>query len=359
MAETVREPVHFDQSIDENEIESAGIEALKTVRPQWDPTNIKAKVLSGGITNKLVCFYEDGKFGEDTIVIRVYGQKTDLIIDRDSEKKNMVVLSKKDICPPLYAIFNNALMYGFASGMVLDEKTVRDSHIGLLITRALVKLQLAKSPEESSGSKPKSELFDRLDDWLQKMPENFDDPVKQEKFSKHIKPRSVLESELATLKEHLGAMECPIVYAHNDLLVGNIIYNEKSDKVTFIDHEYGMFNYQPFDIGNHFCEFAGLDEVDYNLYPDKEFQMGWLRTYLKEWNKANGKSADILQAEVETLYVYVNKCALTAHFFWGVWALIQAKYSTIDFDYLEYGVIRFGEYFRRKEEFLSLQVPSK
>lgn len=28
-------------------------------------------------------------------------------------------------------------------------------------------------------------------------------------------------------------------------------------KVTFIDQEYGMYNYQPFDIGNHFCEYAG------------------------------------------------------------------------------------------------------
>lgn len=29
------------------------------------------------------------------------------------------------------------------------------------------------------------------------------------------------------------------------------------EKVTFIDFEYVAFNYQAFDIGNHFCEFAG------------------------------------------------------------------------------------------------------
>ncbi|XP_069133740.1 ethanolamine kinase 1-like [Argopecten irradians] len=359
MAAVVKEPLYFDRSIGESEIESAGFEALQKVRPQWDKATVKSKVLSGGITNKLVCFYEDGKFGEDTIVIRVYGQKTDLIIDRDSEKKNMIILSKEDICPPLYAVFENALMYGFASGQVLNEKTVRDDHIANLVARELVKLQLVRSAKGTDGSQPQSELFDKLDDWISKMPDHFDDPVKQEKFSKHIKPRSVLQSEAAVLKEHLRAMECPIVYAHNDLLVGNVIYNEKADKVTFIDHEYGMFNYQPYDIGNHFCEFAGVEEVDYSLYPDKEYQMGWLRSYLQAWNQANRKSTDIPQSELETFYVYVNKCALTAHFFWGVWAIIQAKYSTIDFDYLEYGVIRFTEYFRRKEEFLSLEVPRK
>ena len=31
-----------------------------------------------------------------------------------------------------------------------------------------------------------------------------------------------------------------------------------SDKISFIDHEYAMFNYQPYDIGNHFCEYAGI-----------------------------------------------------------------------------------------------------
>ena len=27
--------------------------------------------------------------------------------------------------------------------------------------------------------------------------------------------------------------------------------------VYFIDHEYAMFNYEHFELGNHFCEYAG------------------------------------------------------------------------------------------------------
>lgn len=33
--------------------------------------------------------------------------------------------------------------------------------------------------------------------------------------------------------------------------------------------------------------------------------------------------------------------------------LLQAKWSKIDFDYLQYAQLRWGEYFRRKDEFLS------
>jgi thiamine kinase-like enzyme len=36
-----------------------------------------------------------------------------------------------------------------------------------------------------------------------------------------------------------------------------------SDKISFIDHEYAMFNYQPYDIGNHFCEYAGIYFCEY------------------------------------------------------------------------------------------------
>ena len=30
--------------------------------------------------------------------------------------------------------------------------------------------------------------------------------------------------------------------------------------------------------------------------------------------------------------------------YWGVWALIQAEISTIDFDYVEFARLRLGEY---------------
>jgi len=54
------------------------------------------------------------------------------------------------------------------------------------------------------------------------------------------------------------------------------------------------------------------------------------------------------------LYREVNKFALAAHFLWGLWGLIQAQLSDIDFDYLSYAKLRFNEYYNRKDEFLSL-----
>lgn len=67
--------------------------------------------------------------------------------------------------------------------------------------------------------------------------------------------------EVQELKEKLGNLMNPVVFAHNDLLLGNVIFTEETNSVTFIDYEYADFNYQAYDIGNHFAEFVGKKNV--------------------------------------------------------------------------------------------------
>ncbi|XP_016143360.1 choline kinase alpha-like [Sinocyclocheilus grahami] len=42
--------------------------------------------------------------------------------------------------------------------------------------------------------------------------------------------------------------------------------------------------------------------------------------------------------------------ALASHFFWGLWSVIQAKISTIEFGYMEYAMARFDAYFELKKK---------
>lgn len=46
----------------------------------------------------------------------------------------------------------------------------------------------------------------------------------------------------------------------------------------------------------------------------------------------------------------VDGFSLASHFYWGLWAMIQAMVSNIDFDYMSYAVLRFNEYEKRKRE---------
>lgn len=77
----------------------------------------------------------------------------------------------------------------------------------------------------------------------------------------------------------LEKLDSPIVFSHNDLLYGNIIYDEEKGEAHFIDYEYGCYAFRGFDIGNHFNEFAGF-ECEYWRYPTKQFQLKWFDWYL-------------------------------------------------------------------------------
>jgi len=66
-------------------------------------------------------------------------------------------------------------------------------------------------------------------------------------------------------------------------------------------------------------------------------------------------SGGVSKAEIlDSMYKEVNKFALTSHVMWGLWGLIQASQSEIDFDYFEYSMQRLNEFRRRREEFMSL-----
>lgn len=166
-----------------------------------------------------------------------------------------------------------------------------------------------------------------------------------------IPPVAELRAEYESLYARLKGLASPIVFAHNDLLLGNVIYTAEQERVTFIDYEYADYNYAAYDIGNHFTEFPGIDEADFSLYPNREFQLKWLAVYLEAYLGRGGAT----EAAVERLFVQVNQFALASHFLWLVWALIQAEHSSIDFDFLTFASNRYREYVRRKDEFLALR----
>lgn len=72
-----------------------------------------------------------------------------------------------------------------------------------------------------------------------------------------IPSKAKLKQEIDELEAALSNCDSPLVFSHNDLLLANAIVDRKTEKVTFIDYEYGDYNYQAFDIGNHFNEFPG------------------------------------------------------------------------------------------------------
>ncbi|ESO97520.1 hypothetical protein LOTGIDRAFT_228190 [Lottia gigantea] len=343
----------LDLTIDLSNEQEDAKKVLRIVRPDWDLDNIKIKHFNDGITNKLfgVSLLNDP---EDVVMFRIFGEKTELIIDRDAERQTFVKLFATGSSPPLYCAFNNGMAYGFVKGQTLGLDMVTEEKIYRQVTKEMVKIHSL----ENTDKEQKTYLYHKLNNYIEALPSSFANPKQQDRYSTKIPSQEKLFLEVAEIKSHLEALKSPIVFCHNDLLLNNIIYDKKADKVGFIDYEYAFYNYQAYDIADHFAEFAGIDVVDYDRYPSKEFQLKWLKVYLENWFEAKGhKASDVTSTDIERLYVQVNKCVLATHLFWGVWGIIQAKNSSIDFDFLEYAQIRFDEYFRRKDAFLSLVLP--
>ncbi|XP_042325528.1 ethanolamine kinase 1 isoform X1 [Sceloporus undulatus] len=301
------------------------LQLLSRLRPHWKPQEVTLKVFTDGITNKLIGCYK-GEEMDDVVLVRIYGNKTELLVDREEEVKSFRVLQAHGCAPKLYCTFSNGLCYEFMQGEALDPEHVCNPEIFRLIARQLAKIHAIHA---HNGWIPKSNLWLKMGKYFSLIPTEFVDKDLHKRFLKDIPNPQILQEEMAWMKERLSNLGSPVVLCHNDLLCKNIIYNGKQ----------------------------GVSEVDYSLYPSRKLQEHWLRAYLEAYKEYKGFGTNVSEKEVEVLYVQVNQFALASHFFWGLWALIQAKYSTIDFDFLGYAIVRFSQYFKMKNEVMTLKLP--
>lgn len=190
------------------------------------------------------------------------------------------------------------------------------------------------------------------------------DPAKEERRQRLLPSNEQLSADLSEVETKIKAVTTsPVVFCHNDLLVGNIVWNREDSRVYFIDFEYGGFNYLSYDIGNHFNEHTGVDAVlDHSLYPDRQYQMQWLTTYLKH-SKALKAGVNLMDCdsvstlmvsdeELETLYADVQRQAILSDLMWGLWSIRQADVSTIDFDFIAYAISKLEGFSIKRKRYL-------
>lgn len=153
------------------------------------------------------------------------------------------------------------------------------------------------------------------------------------------------------------------------MLCGNVIVlpqdsaGAKNADVTvhFIDYEYATPSPAAFDIANHFAEWGGFD-CDYSMLPTRAQRRTFIREYIQTYRvfaspgrttsdgSGSQKDGEEQEDQVERLMAEVDLFRGLPGFYWGVWALIQATISEIDFDYASYAEVRLGEYWAWRAE---------
>ena len=141
--------------------------------------------------------------------------------------------------------------------------------------------------------------------------------------------------------------------------------------MSFIDYEYATPCPAAFDIANHFAEWGGFS-CDFSVLPTRSQRRAFIKEYLanfarhtpgpnheetdgsedSEQTNMSGKSSDHGGTEVSdsSLFEEVDLFRGIPGLYWGVWALIQAGISQIDFDYGSYAEVRLGEYWAWRAE---------
>ncbi|XP_039584287.1 choline kinase alpha isoform X2 [Passer montanus] len=295
-----------------------------------------------------------------TVLLRVYGAILQMGAEAMVlESVMFAILAERALGPKLYGIFPQGRLEEFIPSRKLSTEELSLPDISAEIAEKMARFHGMKMP------------FNKEPKWLFGTMEKYLNQVLRIKFTRESQTRKLnkllsynLPQEMKNLRAMLEATSSPVVFCHNDCQEGNILLLEgkessENQKLMLIDFEYSSYNYRGFDIGNHFCEWMydysyekyPFFKASFLKYPSKKQQLHFLSNYLSAFHDGFENLSDEEKCELEEeVLVEVNRFALASHFFWGLWSIIQAKISSIEFGYLEYALSRFDAYFDQKRK---------
>ncbi|XP_004676422.1 PREDICTED: choline/ethanolamine kinase isoform X2 [Condylura cristata] len=268
------------------------------------------------------------------------------------------ILAERSLGPQLHGVFPEGRLEQYIPSRPLRTQELREPQLSAAIATKMAQFHGMEMP----FAKEPRWLFGTMERYLKQIQELPLTGLPQQNLLETYS----LKDEMGSLRELLSSTPSPVVFCHNDIQEGNILLlaeptGASADSLMLVDFEYSSYNYRGFDIGNHFCEWV----YDYTHeewphyraqpadYPSRGQQLHFIRHYLAEAKKGETMSQEEQKKLEEDLLVEASRYALASHFFWGLWSILQASMSTIEFGYLEYAQSRFQSYFQQKRQLAS------
>ncbi|ERE86410.1 choline/ethanolamine kinase isoform X2 [Cricetulus griseus] len=320
------------------------------------PEELSVCPVSGGLSNLLFrCSLPNHlpSVGEEPreVLLRLYGAILQGVDSLVLESVMFAILAERALGPQLYGVFPEGRLEQYLPSRPLKTQELRDPVLSGAIATKMARFHGMEMP----FTKEPHWLFGTMERYLKQI---------QDLPSTDLPQMNLLEmynlkDEMGNLRKLLDATPSPVVFCHNDIQEGNILLlsePKSDDSLMLVDFEYSSYNYRGFDIGNHFCEWV----YDYTFeewpfykasptdYPTRGQQLHFIRHYLAEVQKGQILPEEEQKKLEEELLMEVSWYALASHFFWGLWSILQASMSTIEFGYLEYAQSRFQFYFKQK-----------
>lgn len=125
---------------------------------------------------------EFGCVQANTVLIRVYGNKTDLLIDRKAETRNIKMLHRYGFAPSLFATFRNGLAYEYVPGVTLKPDTVIRENIYRLVARQMAEMHKVHHHDDVVSAENRVPMIEsKVNKFLGLIPDTFTDAGKQKR----------------------------------------------------------------------------------------------------------------------------------------------------------------------------------
>ncbi len=278
------------------------------IMPQLKGLELEIIELKGGITNKL--YRVKASDGGD-YVFRLYGEKTEMFVDRDIEMKAMQALQPLKISPGVivYLPEKRVTVIEFINAYTLKNEDFLKEDLWEKIVRPVRILH--------DSSINISKVFDTIEE-VRRLYKIFKDMnLKYPEFD--------IEGIIDVLVEIDKTASVPrgeFVLCHNDLLADNFMLIDDSEgpgePMYIIDWEYAGMNTPYYEIADMFQEILVPRDVELKL----------LEIY---WGNRDMEK-----------HVYMTDLFKPfPDIFWFLWSMIQLNTSKIKFDYYNYGKEKF------------------
>ncbi|KAK0509723.1 hypothetical protein JMJ35_008117 [Cladonia borealis] len=377
--------------------QTSALRLILTLFPNWEHGEGKIEFIrfTDGITNTLLKAvkrrpgYTEEQIDNEAVLLRAYGKGTEVLIDRKKEAVSHSLLSQHKLAPALLARFQNGLIYKFIRGRVCSPEDLTREPVWRGVARKLgewhatlpiisaertASIENAKHdvpltldvPKSSPSldqinaitpGKPTPNVWTIMQKWVFALPTTNEAEIRRKKVLQEELERTVSE-----LGDTPGLGEDGLVFGHTDLLSGNVIllpYNTDKtqsqppsiESVAFIDYEYAVPSPAAFDISNHFAEWGGFS-CDFSVLPTRSVRRAFLSEYISSYTSFSPTPLSSSEQDrlATRLFDEVDRFRGVPGLYWGIWALIQATISQIDFDYASYAEVRLGEYWAWRAE---------
>ena len=266
----------------------------------WRGSEVKISSLSGGLTNENYLV----EAGGERYVMRLPGTSTELLsIDRANEVYNARAAASTGIGPAVLEHIPqlDIMVLEFIPGSTMSAGTLQSESMAGRMAESFKRLHSAPRFLKDF------DMFRLIEDYLRIVEEH------EVRIPSDYRERLPLLAEVERAAR-VGAL--PPVSCHNDLLCENFIDDGASLRI--VDYELSGNNDACFDLGNTAQE-ASLDDE--------------LRAILCEAYFGRPDRQQLAR---------MNLFALMSDVGWTLWGAIQAKISTLDFDFTDYYTTRWN-----------------